>query len=315
MKTSDAAKGQWDLIYKSFGLQIIPNKHQVCPICDRKGSSGIRIHDKTGNGDYICVCSSGNGLSLLMEVTGLPFADIAKQVDEIIGNTPDRNNLKPKLTGVQKKIASTSKPINGTWSEYYLKERGIVNLPTMSVHHCDSVPYFNGDGQKVGNYEAMVATVTDAQTLEILQQHITYLEGSKKIYRKVRNITGSSSYSQAPFKYAFSEKLYADMLKRSLSESGLEPEDIDLILDSNDFNHKNDEMEINAIKKILQNTESISPKKIIGNAFAASGFISIAIAAHMIKNKIGLNGKKIERILINSFSIGSEKFCIILEKI
>ncbi len=189
MKTSDAAKGQWDLIYKSFGLQIIPNKHQVCPICDRKGSSGIRIHDKTGNGDYICVCSSGNGLSLLMEVTGLPFADIAKQVDEIIGNTPDRNNLKPKLTGVQKKIASTSKPINGTWSEYYLKERGIVNLPTMSVHHCDSVPYFNGDGQKVGNYEAMVATVTDAQTLEILQQHITYLEGSKKIYRKVRNIT------------------------------------------------------------------------------------------------------------------------------
>jgi putative DNA primase/helicase len=59
----------------------------------------------------------------------------------------------------------------------------------MSVHHCDSVPYFNENGEKVGNYEAMVATVTDAQTLEILQQHITYLDQSKKVYRKLRNIS------------------------------------------------------------------------------------------------------------------------------
>lgn len=188
MKTSDAAKGNWELIYKSFGLQIIPNKHQCCPLCDRKGSSGIRIHDKSGNGDYICVCSNGNGFTLLMEVTGLPFVEIAKQIDEIIGNKPDRV-LKTKLTGIPKKIAATSKPIIGTWSEYYLKERGIINLPTMSVHHCDSVPYFNENGEKVGNYEAMIATVTDVQTLEILQQHITYLDGSKKIYRKVRNLT------------------------------------------------------------------------------------------------------------------------------
>jgi len=188
MLTKDAAKGRWPEIYGHFGIQIIPNKHQVCLMCDRKGSSGIRIHDKTGNGDWICVCGNGTGLSLLIESTGLPFAEIAKQVDEIIGNKPDRI-LKPKLTGIPKKIEATSKQINGTWSEYYLKERGIINLPTMSVHHCDSVPYFNEQGQKVGNYEAMVATVTDVQTLEILQQHITYLDGSKKLYRKVRNIT------------------------------------------------------------------------------------------------------------------------------
>lgn len=189
MKTQQAAKGRWEQIYKSFGIAIIPNKHQACPLCDRKGSSGIRIHDKTGQGDYICVCSNGTGFTLLMEITGLPFSEIANQVDEIIGNTPDRKQLKPKLSGVPKKIAATSKPINGTWSEYYLKERGIISLPTMSVHHCESIPYFNQEGVKVGNYPAMVATVTDAQTIEILQQHITYLDGSKKLYRKVRNIT------------------------------------------------------------------------------------------------------------------------------
>lgn len=188
MKTSDAAKGRWAEIFKTYGLQIIPNKHQACPLCEKTGPSGMRITDKTGNGDWICSCSYGNGLSLLMEITGLPFAEIAKQVDEIIDNKPDKIT-KPKLSGVVKKIASTSKPINGTWSEYYLKERGIINLPTMSVHHCDSVPFFNENGEKVDNYQAMVATVTDVHTLEILQQHITYLNGSKKLYRKVRNIT------------------------------------------------------------------------------------------------------------------------------
>lgn len=188
MRTIDASKGRWQEIYKHWGLNIIPNKHQECPLCGRKGSSGIRIHDKTGLGDWICVCSNGNGISLLMEMTGQSFVEVAKKIDEIIGNKPEIS--KPiKLSGVPKKIASTSKPISGTWSEYYLKERGIINLPTMSVHHCDSVPYFDENGQKVGNYEAMVATVTDSQTLEILQQHITYLNGSRKIYRKVRNIT------------------------------------------------------------------------------------------------------------------------------
>jgi len=59
MQTKDAAKGRWPEIYGHFGFQIIVNKHQVCPMCDRKGSSGIRIHDKTGNGDWICVCGNG----------------------------------------------------------------------------------------------------------------------------------------------------------------------------------------------------------------------------------------------------------------
>ena len=188
MLTKDAAKGRWDIIYKAYGHNIIPNKHQVCPLCERSGSSGIRITDKTGNGDWVCVCGAGNGFTLLMESLGLPFAEVAKQIDEIIGNKPDRV-VKAKLTGIPKKIAATSKPITGTWSEYYLKGRGIINLPTMSVHHCDSVPYFNESGEKTGNYEAMVATVTDAQTLEILQQHITYLNGGNKLYRKVRNLT------------------------------------------------------------------------------------------------------------------------------
>ena len=189
MDTKTAALGKWPEIYGHYGIKIIPNKHQECVICGKKGSGGLRVHDKSGHGDWICTCSNGTGFKLLMEMTGLPFSDIAKQIYEIIGNKPSKPQSKPKLSGIPKKIANTSKPIIGTWSEYYLKSRGIINMPTMSVHHCDSVPYFNEKGEKVNNYEAMVATVTDSQTLEILQQHITYLDGSNKIYRKVRNIT------------------------------------------------------------------------------------------------------------------------------
>ena len=102
MDTKTAAHGRWPEIYNHFGIQIIPNKHQECIICGKKGSSGLRVHDKMGHGDYICTCSNGTGLNLLIESTGLPFAEIAKQVDEIIGNKPDRM-LKPKLKGIPKK--------------------------------------------------------------------------------------------------------------------------------------------------------------------------------------------------------------------
>ena len=190
MDTKAAAQGRWQEIYKAYGLSVIPNKHQECPLCGKKGSSGIRIHDKSGNGDWICTCSNGTGFKLLMEMTGEPFSVIAKDVDSIIGHSSIKFKAQKKQpTGVIKKTINSSMEINGTWSEYYLKSRGIVNLPTMSVRHCMSVPYFDENGQKVASYEAMVSTVTDAHTLEVLQFHYTYLDGSKKIYRKVRNIT------------------------------------------------------------------------------------------------------------------------------
>ena len=190
MDTKTAAQGRWPEIFKAYGLSVIPNKHQECMLCGRKGSSGIRIHDKSGNGDWICTCSNGTGFKLLMEMTGNPFSAIASEIDKIIGNTPSKDrHQKRQPTGVIKNTINNSLDINGTWSEYYLKERGIINLPTMSVRHCKSVPYFDENGNKIANYEAMVSTVTDTQTLEVLQLHITYLNGGNKLYRKVRNIT------------------------------------------------------------------------------------------------------------------------------
>lgn len=188
MRTIEAAKGRWEEILPAYGLFLTGNRHVTCPLCERKGSSAMRINETIQGCGYICTCGNGSIFSLLMEMTGKAFAEIAKEVDLIIGNTTNSFTPRPALKGIPKKIAATSKPISGTWSEYYLKGRGIINLPTSSIHHCDSVPYFNSEGKKTGNYQAMVATVSDSLTLEILQQHITYLENDKKVYRKVRNI-------------------------------------------------------------------------------------------------------------------------------
>lgn len=187
MKTTEAAKGRWDEILPHYNLQFTGKRHIKCPLCERKGSSGMRINEYQGDCSYICVCGTGSGFSLLMEMTGKAFAEIAKEIDRIIGNVSKQ--IKQPLPKSQKKVLDELQPINGTWSEYYLKSRGILGLPTMSVNHCSSVPYYDQDGKKVANYEAMVSTVTDAKTLEPLQLHYTYLDGSKKIDRKVRNLT------------------------------------------------------------------------------------------------------------------------------
>ncbi len=136
-----------------------------------------------------------------------------------------------------------------------------------------------------------------------------------KIYCKIRGVTNLSYISSRSCDYAYSKELYANIINNSLDKCDLCPEEIDLIIDSNDLNQRNDEMENMAIQDIFANPLVLSPKKIIGNAFAASGFISVSIAAYILKENIKIDNRIIQRILINSFAPGSEKFCIILEKI
>ena len=186
MKTVDAAKGNWDTILTHYGLRFTNNRHIQCPICERKGSSGIRINEYRGDCSWICVCGSGSGFNLLMEITGKPFSEIAKEIDLIIGNTHDYEP--PKAPVSVRKAKEAAKPIKGSLAELYLKERGITALPQMSVEFCESLPYYK-DGKQTDSYPVMLSTVTDSQTLEVLQYHYTYLDGLKKLDRKVRNVT------------------------------------------------------------------------------------------------------------------------------
>src|SRR3546814_167239 len=103
-KSADAAKGKWRGILRQFGLPetALRNKHGPCPMCG--GADRFRWDNKEGAGTFICSqCGAGNGMDLAMKFTGMPFGDVAAQIDSILGNVkiePDRT--RPDMTEAQR---------------------------------------------------------------------------------------------------------------------------------------------------------------------------------------------------------------------
>ena len=93
MQTREAARGRWAEIYQAYGLTITGKRHlkDECYLCGRVDS--LRIDDKTGIGDWICTCDSGDGFKMLHLITGKGYADLFKEVDEIIGNNFERKQV------------------------------------------------------------------------------------------------------------------------------------------------------------------------------------------------------------------------------
>ncbi len=148
----------------------------------------------------------------------------------------------------------------------------------------------------------------------------TYFGAKKRnaeIYCNIKHIShrSNTSWSEAAgltYDYPCSESLFSDMIEEALDESGLTPNDIDVIVSSNDGG-KNDPMENRVIRKRFNDRPVLSPKKVIGNAFAASGIMNVSLAAFLLKNGSALIQREIHRILVHSFAPGSEQFCIVLE--
>src|SRR5690606_31964489 len=87
-KTATAAKGKWKGILLQLGVpeRALVNRHGPCPICG--GTDRFRFDNKEGTGTFICSqCGAGNGMDLAMKFTGRSFADVAAEIDAILGNT------------------------------------------------------------------------------------------------------------------------------------------------------------------------------------------------------------------------------------
>ena len=190
MKTLQAAIGKWDVILANWNLSFTNNKHIPCGLCGKKK---MRITPFNDGASYICTCSNGSMVNYLMDVNGLSFAELAKEIDAIIGNTHESTEIK-QIPKPQKKTLSNLVDYRGTDTEIYLKGRGVMNMPEMSISHSASEPYYNSEGQRVGEYPAMIAKITDSLSLEVLQLHITYIKNGKKLDRKVKGVASSTDY-------------------------------------------------------------------------------------------------------------------------
>ena len=155
MKTVEAVKGRWPEIFEYYNLPPVTYKTHFkgdCPVCGRKGK--FRIDNKDDRGTYICTCGSGDGWRLLELTQGKDFKTLAREIDNLIGNTfhqieptktPDIENYR---TRVISKFA-TLPPLRETSASSYLINRGIFSLPTNHVRFNDSEILTDGTYQSI----------------------------------------------------------------------------------------------------------------------------------------------------------------------
>lgn len=180
--TAEAAKGQWARIYQHYKLPGITGKRHFkgeCPLCGEKGK--FRCDDKNGNGEWICKCGSGNGLTLLMRTQEKTYAQIAAEVDQIVGRQFERSEYQPRpetgVASVREKVSncfSKLQYLRGTAAEQYLQARHINTLPTESVR-------FNPEQKDRSGrtFGAMWAIATDDKG-NACYLHRTLLDGNHK---------------------------------------------------------------------------------------------------------------------------------------
>lgn len=179
-----AAQGRWRSILLSLGVdeRALSGKHGPCPLCG--GRDRFRFDDKDGRGTYFCSgCGAGDGVKLAMGITGQTFKDTARQIERLAGVVQPTAS-KPERTDDDKRAAlrrvwSESKPIQrGDEAALYLAGRGLrlYDLPeAVRVH--PALRY--QDGETVGTYAAMLATVT-APDGRAVSLHRTYLQDGRK---------------------------------------------------------------------------------------------------------------------------------------
>lgn len=221
MNTLEASIGRWPEIIKHWGLEITGNRHVHCKLCN-KSKKTLRINEYRDGCTYICTCSSGSVINYIMEFTGKSFAEIAKEIDLIIGNTPDKKERK-KIPKAQQKTLGNLRDYRGTDTEIYLMNRNIKMMPEMSISHSDGEQYYNSNGEKSGIYPAMIAKITDSLSLEVLQLHITYIKNGKKFDRKVKGVASSTDFKTPCIRLFTAEKTLgiAEGIESALSAYGL----------------------------------------------------------------------------------------------
>ena len=179
MKTAEAAKGRWAEIFEYYGLPPITGKHHYkgeCPVCKARGK--YRVDDRDGQGTWICVCGSGDGMKLLTLTQSKSFSAICAEVDQLIGNNYQRINVPANSSAArqrQRVISKFSKLVDlrGTGAAGYLLQRGISKLPAESIRFCDRQRHAG----RV--YQALYALATDDKA-ELCYLHQTLLDGDRK---------------------------------------------------------------------------------------------------------------------------------------
>lgn len=133
-KTDHAARGKWKGILLQLGVpaESLTGKHSQCPLCQSKDN--FRFDNKDQRGTWICTCGAGNGMQLAISYTGKTFADVASQIDGMLGNVKPDAPSKPAMTDDERTKAlravwANTAPVQpGDLAHAYLTARGVGEL-------------------------------------------------------------------------------------------------------------------------------------------------------------------------------------------
>lgn len=170
------AKGHWPRIIAHWlGDQAADTrKHGPCPGTG-DGTDRYRFSDVYGGGQYFCSCSDGSkdGIQLLECALGTDFKGACQAVEAVIGPAPKDDEAAERKPTLAEQIRGRTER---TSRSRYLAGRGLEVAP--ALEWIRSLPYYDGDGNKVGDWPAMLAPIMRGD--QWLTYHATYLEAGDK---------------------------------------------------------------------------------------------------------------------------------------
>lgn len=177
ISTAERARGRWSEILQNFGMdpRHLRNKKGPCPLCG--GKDRFRFDDKNGNGSYYCEqCGPGSGLKLAAEFTCMPYPQVSREIDKLIGveapvPQPAQTQRDPRTA--LRNLARRCERLGDRISPVRLYLRSRKLSPSILTQMVASQAYWD-DGVKVGEYPAMVHLVVDAEG-NPATYHVTYL--------------------------------------------------------------------------------------------------------------------------------------------
>jgi len=198
----DFATGRWKYILFQMGVSPdhLDGEHHPCPACG--GKDRFRFDDLDGRGTWFCnSCGAGDGIQLVMRMSGQNFAQAARAVETIIrdtgGSVPEREfRTKPDLSLIKGRL-------NEAWTSAkspdvaagYLSARGLAPFGDLKDirGHAGLPLYVN----KVytGNHPAMLALIR-GEAGNPVSIHRTYVMADgvrqKKMMQSSETITGGA---------------------------------------------------------------------------------------------------------------------------
>lgn len=182
MKTHEAARGKWQSILSSLGVdpKILTGKHVPCPFCG--GKDRFRFDNKHGAGTWFCThCGSGAGIEFVKKHLNVGARDAMNAIDRLVVNAVEAPIAKERSTaGMAKAIeriwreADAIKHGNGTLTEQYLRKRVFDTVMPDDVRHHAALTYFSDEKKPLGEFPTMVALVRDVEG-KVVGMHRTYL--------------------------------------------------------------------------------------------------------------------------------------------